>query len=277
MNIEKLIHYRVLLGFFGTFFGWLCTMFGASFVYLIKDIKDKAQEKKLDIINSISLGSTSGIMLAASFWSLLIPGIQIAKEHHLNIYIMAIGGFLFGGLIVFIMDKTIPHLHLNTERGFAEGISKEKFSSLALMVFAVTLHNLPEGMSVGVVFGALGDPNIKLSDGISIALGIGIQNIPEGFALSIPLWQSGMSRWKAFSIGQLSAIIEPIGGTLGALFSSKTIVILPFVLSAAAGAMIYIIVEELIPESQAKNGSDLGTIGLFLGFALMTFLDLYFG
>ena len=270
--MHDLLQNKIFLGFIGSGFGWFTTMSGALLIFFLKD-HSKGEGVGIDLFNSISMGIASGIMLAASFWSLFIPALDIANERGLNIYINLLGGFTAGGILLFSLDKLIPHLHLNFDIKDAEGLSRERFNRLLLMIFAITLHNFPEGMSVGTVFGGIDGQHIHLHDGISIALGIAFQDIPEGFAVAIVVWQAGFSRKKAFWIGQLSGIVEPIGGFLGAWFSSSVNFLLPFVLTLAAGAMIFIIVEEMIPSAQKKTSSDYSTVALFIGFLIMTYLD----
>jgi len=218
-------------------------------------------------------------MIAASFWSLLAPAIEMAEnDSNLPAFIPAAVGFLLGGAFLFAIDKILPHLHLGLPRSEAEGISTTWQRSV-LLVLAITLHNFPEGLAVGVAFGALsaGLPSATLAGAMALALGIGIQNFPEGTAVSVPLRREGFSRFRSFFWGQLSGIVEPIAGVLGALAVIVVKPLLPYALAFAAGAMIYVVVEELIPESQAESNTDVATIGALLGFTVMMTLDVALG
>jgi ZIP family zinc transporter len=224
------------------------------------------------------LGFAAGVMIAASFWSLLAPAIEMAEESSLPAWIPATTGFLMGGLFLWIADKIIPHLHLGFPMEEAEGIKTSWHRSI-LLVLAITLHNIPEGLAVGVAFGALASdlPSATMAGAVALAIGIGIQNFPEGAAVSVPLRREGFSRLKSFWYGQASGIVEPIAGVLGALSVILIKPILPYALSFAAGAMIYVVVEELIPESQLEKNTDIATIGAMLGFAVMMTLDVALG
>jgi ZIP family zinc transporter len=225
------------------------------------------------------LGFAAGVMVAASFWSLLAPAIEMAeKVSSLPAFIPAAVGFLLGGAFLFAVDKILPHLHLGLPKTEAEGISTTWQNSI-LLVLAITLHNFPEGLAVGVAFGALaaGLPSATLAGAVALAVGIGIQNFPEGTAVSVPLRREGFSRSKSFFYGQLSGIVEPIAGVLGALAVIVVRPLLPYALAFAAGAMIYVVVEELVPESQREKHSDIATIGAMLGFAVMMTLDVALG
>jgi ZIP family zinc transporter len=217
-------------------------------------------------------------MIAASFWSLLKPSIEMAEERGMQPWKPALIGFLAGGAFLFIIDKILPHLHMGLARDKAEGI-KTSWQRSVLLVLAITLHNIPEGLAVGVAFGALShDADTgTLAGAVALALGIGLQNFPEGAAVSIPLRREGFSRLKAFNYGQMSGIVEPISGVIGALLVITITPILPYALAFAAGAMIFVVVEELIPESQNGNETDLSTIGAMCGFATMMFLDVALG
>lgn len=219
------------------------------------------------------LSFAAGIMLSASFFSLLSPAIEMGKG---KLYLV-ISGFLSGGLFLLLIDKILPHIHLFTFRDEEEGV-KTRWRRITLLILAITLHNIPEGLAVGVGFGAasLNIENSNLLSAISLAIGIGLQNFPEGFAVSGPLRREGASRWKAFWYGQLSAIVEPVGGIFGVIFVLVAHSILPFALSFAAGAMVYVVVEELIPEAQKEPHSDLSTISILSGFTIMMFLDVIF-
>lgn len=229
------------------------------------------------ILNSM-LGFAAGVMIAASFWSLLKPAIEMAEASGAIPWVPAVIGFLMGGAFLLLVDKLLPHLHMGLSVDKAEGI-KTSWQRSILLVLAITLHNIPEGLAVGVAFGALAnEPNVGLLAGaIALAIGIGLQNFPEGAAVSIPLRREGFSRLKAFNYGQLSGIVEPVAGVLGAFLVLTVTPLLPYALSFAAGAMIFVVVEELIPESQSGNESDLSTIGAMVGFATMMLLDVAFG
>lgn len=255
----------VLQGLIATVFTWLMTALGASLIFLRKDVSKKALDSMLAF--------AAGIMLSASFFSLLSPAIDMGKDK----LFLVIFGFLCGGLFLLLIDKILPHLHLFTLKDKEEGI-KTHWKRITLLILAITLHNIPEGLAVGVGFGAasLNIENSSFLGAISLAIGIGLQNFPEGFAVSGPLRREGVSLWKAFWYGQLSAIVEPIAGVFGVLFVFLAHSILPFALSFAAGAMVYVVVEELIPEAQKEPHSDISTISILSGFALMMFLDVIF-
>jgi ZIP family zinc transporter len=260
----------VMLALYATLFTWGVTALGSSMVFFFKTINKK-------ILNSM-LGFAAGVMIAASFWSLLKPAIEMSEAKGDIAWLPALIGFLAGGAFLFIIDKILPHLHLGLSVDKAEGI-KTTWQRSVLLVLAITLHNIPEGLAVGVAFGALANnPDAgALAGAIALAIGIGLQNFPEGAAVSIPLRREGFSRLKAFTYGQLSGIVEPIAGVIGALLVFYMTPLLPYALSFAAGAMIFVVVEELIPESQSGNETDLSTIGAMLGFATMMFLDVALG
>jgi len=271
MNIEFLLDYNpVLLAFIATLFTWAVTALGASMVFFFKTINKK-------ILNSM-LGFAAGVMIAASFWSLLKPAIEMAELNGSIPWLPAVIGFLSGGAFLLVIDKILPHLHLGLSIDKAEGI-KTTWQRSVLLVLAITLHNIPEGLAVGVAFGALANnPDAGLLAGaIALAIGIGLQNFPEGAAVSIPLRREGFSRLKAFNYGQLSGVVEPIAGVIGAYLVLTVEPLLPYALSFAAGAMIFVVVEELIPESQTGNETDLSSIGAMLGFATMMLLDVALG
>jgi len=259
-----------LLALLATLFTWALTAFGAALVFFFKTINKT-------VLNSM-LGFASGIMIAASFWSLLNPAIAMAESMGVNPVKPAVIGFLCGGLFLFLIDRLLPHLHLGLETSQAEGI-KTSWQRSILLVLAITLHNIPEGLAVGVAFGALGLSGSPSTFGsaVALAIGIGIQNFPEGAAVSIPLRREGMSRLKSFFYGQASGIVEPAAAVLGALLVILIQPILPYALAFAAGAMIYVVVEELIPEAQQNGSSDFSTIGAMFGFAVMMMLDVAFG
>jgi ZIP family zinc transporter len=260
----------VLQALIATLFTWAVTALGAAFVFIGKTVTRKLLVGML--------GFAAGVMIAASFFSLLLPAIDMAEALGVPGWLPAIVGFLAGGAFLFLIDKLLPHLHQGLATNQAEGI-KTKWQRSVLLVLAITLHNIPEGLAVGVAFGAVaaGVPSASLSSAIALAIGIGLQNFPEGMAVSMPLRGEGLSKGKAFFLGQLSGVVEPIAGVLGALAVIAMRPILPYALSFAAGAMIYVVVEELIPESQRDTNTDIATIGLMLGFALMTFLDVALG
>lgn len=258
---------------FATLFTWGVTALGASLVFFFKRINK-------NVLNGM-LGFAAGVMIAASFWSLLAPGIEMAEELGQIAWITAAIGFLGGGVFLFSVDKLLPHLHLGLETSQAEGI-KTSWQRSVLLVLAITLHNIPEGLAVGVAFGAVayGLPSASLAGAVALAIGIGLQNFPEGAAVSIPLRREGFSRTKAFFYGQASGIVEPIAGVIGAIAVVAMRPLLPYALSFAAGAMIYVVVEELIPEAQQGEGNvktDIATIGCMLGFAVMMILDVALG
>ncbi len=271
MNTETLLKLNpIILALLASLFTWGVTALGAAMVFFFKKINPK-------VLNSM-LGFAAGVMIAASFWSLLNPAINMSEEMGKTPWIPAVSGFLAGGAFLLIVDKILPHLHLGLKMDKAEGI-KTSWKRSVLLVLAITLHNIPEGLAVGVAFGALAsNPDAgALTGAIALALGIGLQNFPEGAAVSIPLRREGFSRLKAFNYGQLSGIVEPIAAVLGAYLVLIMQPILPYALSFAAGAMIFVVVEELIPESQAGNKTDLSTIGAMIGFATMMLLDVALG
>ena len=259
----------VLLALIATTFTWGGTAFVASFVFFFKTIDRR-------VMNAI-LGFAAGVMIAASFWSLLNPAIEMTRESGGIAWVPALTGFLAGGAFLLLVDMILPHLHLGQSVDKAEGI-KTPWRRSVLLVLAITLHNIPEGLAVGIAFGAVAvNPDAGLLAGaLALAAGIALQNIPEGAAVSIPLRREGFSRLKAFNYGQLSGIVEPIAGVLGAILVVHVAPILPYALSFAAGAMIFVVVEELIPESQSGNQTDLSTVGAIIGFATMMLLDVAF-
>jgi len=259
----------------GTLFTWGVTALGASLVFFFKSIHKV-------VLNGM-LGFAAGVMIAASFWSLLAPGIEMAKELGQIAWLTAAIGFLAGGGFLYLVDKTLPHLHMGLEKSQAEGL-KTEWQRSVLLVLAITLHNIPEGLAVGVAFGAAAMSGSlehgALAGAVALAIGIGLQNFPEGAAVSIPLRREGLSRRKAFLYGQSSGIVEPIAGVLGAFAVISMEPILPYALAFAAGAMIYVVVEELIPEAQREVGgskTDVATIGCMFGFTVMMILDVALG
>jgi len=254
----------------GTLFTWGVTALGSGLVFLFRAINRKVLDGML--------GFAAGVMIAASYWSLLAPAIEMAEASGGIPWVPATGGFLLGGAFLWLVDKILPHLHLGLPMEEAEGV-KTSWHRSVLLILAITLHNIPEGLAVGVAFGALaaGIPAASLGGAIALALGIGIQNFPEGTAVSVPLRREGMSRLKAFWYGQLSGIVEPIAGVIGAAAVILMRPILPYALAFAAGAMIFVVVEELVPESQLEGNTDIATIGAMLGFAVMMTLDVALG
>lgn len=253
-----------------TCFTWFLTALGASAVFVFRSVNRKVLDGML--------GFAAGIMIAASFWSLLAPAIEMAEGLVLPGWFPATAGFLLGGAFLWSVDKILPHLHLGFPIEEAEGI-KTSWQRSVLLVLAITLHNIPEGLAVGVAFGALivGLPSASLAGAVALALGIGIQNIPEGAAVSVPLRREGLSRLKSFWYGQLSGVVEPVFGVLGAATVVFIRPILPYALAFAAGAMIYVVVEELIPESQLEKHTHVATLGTMAGFAVMMILDVALG
>jgi ZIP family zinc transporter len=259
----------VLQALIATCFTWGVTALGSAGVFLARDIS----KKTLDAM----LGFAAGVMIAASFWSLLTPAIKMSEGKDIPAWVPAAAGFLFGGIFLRVIDKILPHLHLGFPMEEAEGI-KTSWQRSTLLVLAITLHNIPEGLAVGVAFGAVAAdiPSATLAGAVALAIGIGIQNFPEGLAVSLPLRREGMSRLKSFWYGQLSAIVEPIAGVIGAAAVILAQPILPYALAFAAGAMIFVVVEELVPESQRGGNTDLATAGAMIGFAVMMVLDVAF-
>lgn len=269
--MEQFIHTNpILLAFLATMFTWLVTAAGSSMVFFFKTINQ-------GVLNSM-LGFAAGVMIAASFWSLLSPAIQMAEDSGNTPWMPAVTGFLAGGGFILLIDKLLPHLHMGMARDRAEGISTSWRRSV-LLVLAITLHNIPEGLAVGVAFGALAnnpDPAV-LAGAVALSLGIGLQNFPEGAAVAIPLRREGLSRFRAFNYGQLSAIVEPISGVIGAYLVLSVKPLLPYALAFAAGAMIFVVVEEIIPTSQRGDETDFSTIGAMIGFSVMMLLDVALG
>ena len=261
----------VLAALYATTFTWLLTAAGAGLVFFFKSM----HRGVLDAM----LGFTGGVMVAASFWSLLNPSIEMSENMYPSMpWMPAAVGFLFGALFLFGLDKIMPHLHINFKDDEKEGV-KTQWHRTTLLVLAITLHNIPEGLAVGVLFGAasLGMDGATIAGAVALAIGIGIQNFPEGFAVAMPLRRQGVSRRKSFFYGQLSAIVEPIFGVLGALAVIYMQPILPFALAFAAGAMIYVVVEEVIPETQRDKYTDVAVLGFIGGFLIMMILDVSLG
>ncbi|MBN1402769.1 MAG: ZIP family metal transporter [Anaerolineae bacterium] len=249
---------------YGTLFTWFVTAAGSVPVFFTK----RVNRALLDTM----LGLAAGVMIAASFWSLLAPAIEMSDGS----WMPAAVGFLLGGIALRVVDRLLPHMHPSLKQ--VEGL-KTSWQRSTLLVLAVTLHNVPEGLAVGVAFGAagLGIPGATITSAVALALGIGLQNFPEGLAVAMPLRREGLSRWKAFLWGQFSGMVEPMAGVLGAWFVHSARTLLPYALAFAAGAMIFVVVEELIPESQAQGNGHLATAGAMLGFAIMMTLDVALG
>ena len=262
----------IFLALLATLFTWGVTALGAATVFFFKTINKR-------VLNTM-LGFASGVMVAASFWSLLAPAIEWAEDLGYITWLTAAAGFLAGGAFLFAADRLLPHLHPGQKMEDAEGI-KTSWQRSVLLVLAITLHNIPEGLAVGVAFGAVnqGIGGASLAGAIVLAIGIGLQNFPEGAAVSIPLRRAGMCRWKSFLYGRASGIVEPFAGVIGAIAVTRLRPILPFALAFAAGAMIYVVVEELIPESRVGSNidTDLATIGFMIGFTIMMVLDVALG
>ncbi len=259
----------VLQALLATIFTWGLTALGAAGIFILPSGNKK-------IFNAL-LGFTAGIMLAASFWSLLQPAISLSHELGQQAWISPAIGFIMGGAFLWLLDKLVPHLHLGMPLAKKEGIPTSWHKTILLFT-SITLHNIPEGLAVGVAFGAVGAgiPGATLAGAIALAIGIGIQNFPEGFAVSTPFRREGKSKWQSFMYGQASAIVEPIAAVCGALLVINMREILPYALAFAAGAMIYVTIEQIIPESQTEGESDFSTIGAMLGFVVMMILDVAF-
>ena len=273
----------IIQALYAGLFTWILTACGAGLVFFFKS----TNRKLLDA----SLGFTGGVMIAASFWSLLSPAIEYVElQNELGLsstpgWLPPAIGFFAGALCLYFIDKLIPHLHLFAKVDEAEG-PKTDLKKTVLLVLAIAIHNIPEGLAVGVAFGALASPDLLGLDGssvftigsaVALGIGIGIQNFPEGFAVSMPLRRMGVSKLKSWQWGQLSAIVEPIFAVIGAAIVMTVLPILPYALAFAAGAMIFIVVEEVIPESQRGGNTDLATMGLIAGFIVMMCLDVALG
>lgn len=262
----------VMLALYATLFTWGVTALGAAMVFFFRKLSQT--------MYSTMLGFASGVMIAASFWSLLEPALELSQEGTLPSWLVVAIGFAAGGFFLLGADHLIPHIHFMNKNGEAEGI-KTKLRRSILLVLSVTLHNIPEGLAVGAaIAGAVASGNkAAILASLGVALGIGIQNFPEGAAVSIPLKNEGLSNWKAFMYGQASGIVEPIAGVIGAALVVAIQPLLPYALSFAAGAMIYVVVEELIPQSQTDNhhGTHLATLGCMMGFIVMMVLDVALG
>ena len=263
-------YHVVVLALIATLFTWAVTAAGAAVVFFTKRFNQAAMDG--------ILGLAAGVMIAASFWSLLAPAIDMSGGD----WRPATIGFMVGGLFLYIADKILPHLHPGLAMDEAEGI-KTSWRRSVLLVLAITLHNIPEGLAVGVAFGAIAHaPDAAMAremtlGAIALAIGIGIQNFPEGLAVSMPLRREGMGRFKAFLYGQASGIVEPVAGVLGAALVIWMTPLLPYALAFAAGAMLFVVIEELIPESQRNGYSDFATLGTMAGFSIMMILDVALG
>ncbi len=256
--------------FLATLFTWGVTMLGAAIVFFFKEVKK-------GIMDAL-LGFSAGVMIAASFWSLLSPAIDMAESMKMIAWLVVFLGFFSGGLLLFVGDKVYDFMQKKSKKKL--NISRSsKFKRCLMLVFSITLHNIPEGLVVGVAFGSLAYSleGASLASALTLALGIGLQNFPEGSAVSLPLRREGMSRRKAFFFGQLSGVVEPIAAVVGAILVLKIQTLLPFLLAFAAGAMIYVVVEELIPESQSNKKKDLMALFTLIGFSIMMILDVALG
>lgn len=273
--LESIIHFfetidPVLAALYATLFTWGVTALGASFVFLFKNMSRAFFDGML--------GFTGGVMVAASFWSLLSPAIDMSPGEGFEKVVPAVIGFGLGALFLFGLDKILPHLHINFKMSEKEGIKTPWHKSI-LLTLAITLHNIPEGLAIGVLFGAVGAgiEGATIGGAVALAIGIGLQNFPEGIAVSVPLRRQGLSRWKSFNYGQLSAIVEPVAAVLGAWAVLTFEPILPYALAFAAGAMIFVVIEEVVPESQQANFTDISTMGFIGGFMIMMTLDVGLG
>jgi zinc transporter, ZIP family len=269
--MEQIINYfesinPILAALYATIFTWGLTALGAALVFLFKGMNRALFDGML--------GFTGGVMVAASFWSLLAPGIEMSPGEGFVKVIPAVVGFGLGALFLFGLDKVLPHLHINFKESEKEGV-KTPWHKTTLLVLAITLHNIPEGLAVGVLFGgvAAGFDGATIGGAVALAIGIGLQNFPEGFAVSMPIRRQGVSKWKSFMYGQSSAIVEPIAAVIGAWAVMTFQPILPYALSFAAGAMIFVVVEEVIPETQQDKFTDIATLGFIGGFIIMMTLD----
>ena len=255
-----------------TLFTWGLTALGASLVFFVKVLNRQLLDGML--------GFTGGVMIAASYWSLLAPAIEMTPDvaPNLPVWFPAAVGFLMGAFFLYGLDKFMPHLHLNFDRSQAEGL-KTDWQRTTLLVLAITLHNIPEGLAVGVLFGAVahGMPGADIAGAVVLAMGIGLQNFPEGIAVAMPLRRQGVSRFRSFWFGQLSAVVEPVAAVVGAVMVIYALPILPYALSFAAGAMIYVVIEEVVPETQQDQYTDTSTIGFIIGFVVMMVLDVALG
>ncbi|MCI5162509.1 MAG: ZIP family metal transporter [Candidatus Electrothrix sp. AX5] len=261
----------VMQAFLATLFTWAVTAAGAAVVFFTKTVNQKFMDAML--------GFAAGVMIAASFWSLLSPGLEMAEQLGHTPWLTAVIGFMGGGIFMRLIDYFLPHLHPGLDLKNSEGV-KTSWQRSTLLVLAITLHNIPEGLAIGVAFGAVaaGLPSATIGGAVALAIGIGIQNFPEGAVVAMPLRREGMSKRKSFFLGQASGLVEPIAGVIGALFVLKMQPILPYALCFAAGAMIFVVVEELIPESQQIEANiDMVTMMTMIGFSIMMVLDVALG
>ena len=259
----------IVLAIIGTTFTFLATALGAAMVFFFrKDLPAR--------VHRIFLGFAAGVMIAASVWSLLIPAMELSAEQGLYpSWLAAAGGFVLGGLFLMALDKVLPHLHANSQK--TEGLASS-FKRTTMLVFAVTLHNIPEGLAVGLALGLAGSSEaISLSGAVALSLGMALQNFPEGAAISLPLKKEGLSNNRSFLLGALSGIVEPIAGVTGVLIAGNISTVMPWFLAFSAGAMIYVVVEELIPEANLSEHSHTGTVSVMLGFLIMMILDVALG
>jgi len=263
-------YHPIVQALLATLFTWFMTAAGAVPVFFVRKLNQKFMDGML--------GLAAGVMIAASFWSLLAPAIEMSG----GAWQPATIGFLLGAVVLYLIDKILPHLHLGLDISEAEGI-KTSWQRSVLLVLAITLHNIPEGLAVGVAFGAAAhavdaaQAHTMLLGGVALAIGIGLQNLPEGLAVAMPLRREGLSRSRAFTYGQASGVVEPVAGVLGAWLVISMQQMLPYALAFAAGAMIFVVVEELIPEAQNAGNNDVATMGAMLGFAIMMTLDVALG
>lgn len=273
--LDQIVEYMgsidpILAAFYATIFTWFLTALGAALVFLVKGMNRALFDGML--------GFTGGVMVAASFWSLLAPGIEMSPGEGFTKVIPAVVGFGLGAIFLFGLDKVLPHLHVNFKESEKEGV-KTPWHKTTLLVLAITMHNIPEGLAVGVLFGgvAAGFDGATIGGAVALAIGIGLQNFPEGFAVSMPIRRQGVSKFKSFMYGQASAIVEPIAAVIGAWAVMTFQPILPYALSFAAGAMIFVVVEEVIPETQRDKYTDIATMGFIFGFIVMMTLDVGLG
>jgi len=269
MDFARELH-PVLQALVATCFTWAATALGAAAVFTARTVNRRVLDGML--------GFAAGVMIAASFWSLLAPAIEMSAGGRLPSWLPAAAGFLAGGLFLAAVDRVLPHLHIGFHQDEAEGI-QTSWQRSTLLVLAITLHNIPEGLAVGVAFGAAaaGFPYATFGGAVALAVGIAIQNFPEGLAVSMPLRREGMSRLRSFWYGQLSAVVEPMAAVAGAAAVFLARPLLPYALGFAAGAMIFVVVEEVVPESQRGGKADLATVGAMVGFVVMMVLDVAFG
>ncbi|GAB4252620.1 MAG: ZIP family metal transporter [Vicingaceae bacterium] len=270
IGIFESIESPVLQALVAGSFTWIITALGAALVFLFKGVNRTLFDGML--------GFTGGVMIAASYWSLLAPAIELSEKSGVISWIPPAVGFILGALFLFALDKFLPHLHINFKETEKEGLNTS-WHRTTLLILAITLHNIPEGLAVGVLFGgvAAGFKGATLGGAIALAIGIGIQNFPEGIAVSIPLRRMGISKFKSWLLGQLSAFVEPVAAILGAWAVLTFEPILPYALSFAAGAMIYVVIEEVVPETQLDKNTDIATLGFIAGFVVMMVLDVGLG